>query len=169
MLKITSVASFILLLIVSFLFYQEKQVNNTLLLDIDTLKKQSVELNTNILVLQEKLTTCENRSLEQHTKELIKEQSNDVNKAVKQLKHNGEKVVVGILRELGNTFNEMLILKDNKKEEENETDSVNDAVKYLKYATEKVIISILKELGETFGEMLHKDDVEKSPDESGSI
>jgi len=168
MLKITSVVLFVLLLTVSFLFYQERQVNNVLHLDVNTFKKKSLELNENILVLQEKLTTCENITIEQHTKEYLQEQSNDVNKAVKQLKHKGEKVVVGILRELGNTFNEMLVLKDSK-EEENETDSVNDSVKYLKYATEKVIISILKELGETFSKMLNKDNEEKSSTESGSI
>jgi len=167
MLKITSVVLFVLLLTVSFLFYQERQVNNVLLLDVNTFKKKSLELNANILVLQEKLTTCENITLEQHTKEYLQEQSNDVNKAVKQLKHKSEKVVVGILRELGNTFNEMLILKDNQ--EENEIDSVNNSVKYLKHATEKVIISILKELGETFGKMINKDNEEKSSNESSSI
>jgi len=168
MLKITSVVLFVLLLVVSFLFYQERQVNNVLLHDVNTFKKESLELNANILVLQEKLTNCENITLEQHTKEYLQDQSNDVNKAVKELKYRGEKVVVGILRELGNTFNDMLILKDSK-EEKNETDSVNDAANYLKYTTEKVIISILKELGETFGKMLNKDNEEKSSNASDSI
>jgi len=168
MLKISSVVLFVLLLIVSFLFYQERQANNVLLLDVNILKKKSLELNANILVLEEKLTSCENLTLEQHTREYLQDQSSDVNKAVKQLKNKGEKVVVGILRELGNTFNEMLILKDSK-EEENKTNSVNDSVKYLKIATEKVIISILKELGETFGKMLNKDDEDKNYNESGSI